>query len=266
MNVISFPALDISLNISPVAFCIGGKEIYWYAIIILVGFLLAVAFCTRSAKKNGINPDYLFDIALYGLVFGIVCARIYYVIFDFETYRHNLLDIFKIWEGGLAIYGGIIGGIITAYAYCRLKKLNIYQMFDIAAPGMLIGQAVGRYGNFFNVEVYGRETSFILGMSINGGAPVHPLFFYESAWNVLGLIILLVLGKYKKAHGQIFYGYILWYSLGRLILEGMRRAEYVLCVPHTAIPVSQLVAVVFIVVSVFMLIRLSCKNIRKEKI
>ena len=260
MNVISFPRLNISLDVSPVAFCIGTKEIYWYALIILAGFLLAVAFCTWSAKKRGINPDHVFDIALYGLVVGIICARIYYVIFDFDSYKDNLLNIFKIWEGGLAIYGGIIGGVVTAYVYCRLKKLNIYEMFDIASPGLLIGQAVGRYGNFFNMEVYGRNTSSLLGMSINGAAPVHPLFFYESAWNVVGLIIIIALRDKKKAHGQVFYGYILWYSLGRLVLEGMRLPEYILYIPGTNIAASQAVAAVLIALSAFMLIKTNRKR------
>ena len=260
MNVISFPKLNISLNISPVAFHIGTKEIYWYALIILAGFLLAVAFCTWSAKKRSINPDHIFDIALYGLVVGIICARIYYVIFDFGSYKDNLLDIFKIWEGGLAIYGGIIGGVLTAYVYCRIKKLNIYEIFDICAPGLLIGQAVGRYGNFFNMEVFGGSTSSVFGMSINGADPVHPLFLYESVWNILGLIIILALRDKKKSHGRVFYGYILWYSLGRLVLEGMRLREYILYVPGTNLAVSQVVAAVLIVVSAFMLIKTNRKR------
>ncbi len=267
MDVIAFPKLGISFNISPVAFHIGPKAIYWYAIIILTGFLLAVGFCMMSAKKRGINPDHVFDIALYGLIVGIVCARIYYVIFDFDSFKDNLLDVFKIWEGGLAIYGGIFGGIITAYVYSRLHKLDVYEIFDIASPGLLIGQAIGRYGNFFNMEVYGRETDFLLGMSINGGVPVHPLFFYESMWNILGLVIIVLLRDRKKAHGQVFYGYLLWYSAGRIILEGMRQSEYILYAVKDKLAISQLVALLLIILSAVMIIRLGLKkNKQKENI
>ena len=256
MNTISFEKLGISLNVNPVAFSVGGKDIYWYAIIILTGFLLGMFFCMYSAKKRNINPEHVYDIALYGLIVGVICARIYYVIFDFKSFKDNLLDIFKIWEGGIAIYGGIIGAILTAYVYSRIKKLNVYEMFDICSPGLLIGQAIGRYGNFFNAEVYGHETDFFLGMSINGGAPVHPLFLYESMWNVLGLIIILCLRDKKKAHGQVFYGYLLWYGAGRLILEGMRQSEYILYAIDGVVGISQIVSALIIIFSSFMIIKL----------
>ena len=265
MNVISFPKLGLSFDVSPVAFSVGSREIYWYAIIILTGFLLAVAFCSWSAKKRNISTDHIFDIGFYGLIVGIICARIYYVIFDLQTYIDNPIKIFKIWEGGLAIYGGIFGGILTALVYCRIRKLNIYEIFDIGAPGLLIGQAVGRYGNFFNMEVYGKQTDFVLGMSINGGAPVHPLFFYESMWNILGLLLIILFRNKTKYHGQIFWGYILWYSCGRIILEGMRQGEYILYTFGGKVAASQLVAGVLIVVSSIMLVRLRLnKKFKKE--
>ena len=256
MNKISFPGLGINLNINPVAITLFGREIYWYAIMILTGFLLGMIFCMRSAKKRGINPDHVYDIALYGLIIGVICARIYYVIFDFKSFKDNLLDIFKIWEGGIAIYGAVIGAVATAYVYSRIKKLNAYEMFDICSPGLLIGQAIGRYGNFFNAEVYGHETDFFLGMSINGGAPVHPLFLYESMWNVLGLVIMLLLRDKKKAHGQVFYGYLLWYGAGRLVLEGMRQSEYILYAVDGVVGISQIVSALIVVFSSFMIIKL----------
>ncbi len=256
MNKISFPKLGINLDVNPVAFSIGSRDIYWYAIIILTGFLLAVWFCMRSAKKRGINPDHVYDVALYGLIIGVICARIYYVLFDLDSFKENPLDIFKVWEGGLAIYGGIIGGVLTALVYCRIKKLCIYEMLDICSPGLLIGQAIGRYGNFFNAEVYGHETDFFLGMSINGGTPVHPLFLYESLWNVLGLVIILLLRDRKKAHGQVFYGYLLWYGAGRLVLEGMRQSEYILYAIDGVIGISQIVSAIIIVVAACLIVRL----------
>lgn len=256
MNKIAFEKLGISLNVNPVAFSVGGKDIYWYAIIILTGFLLGLAFCMYSAKKRNINPDHVYDIAIYGLIVGVICARIYYVIFDFESFKNNLLDIFKIWEGGIAIYGGIIGAVIAGYVYCRKKKLCVYEMFDICAPGLLIGQAIGRYGNFFNAEVYGNVTNSFLGMSINGGPPVHPLFLYESTWNLLGFIIILLLRDKKKAHGQVFYGYLLWYGAGRLVLEGMRWKEYILYAIDGVVGISQIVSALIIIFSSFMMIKL----------
>lgn len=259
MNRISFPKIGLDFNINPVAFHIGSKEVYWYALIILTGFMLAVLFCMRSGKKRGLNPDHIFDIGFYGLIVGIIFARIYYVLFDMKSFE-SFWDIFKIWEGGLAIYGGIIGGVLTAFVYCRIKKLNVYKFFDIASPGLMIGQAVGRYGNFFNAEVYGRETDFFLGMSINGGAPVHPLFFYESLWNLLGLLLVVIFRDRKTVHGQVFYFYLLWYSTGRLLLEGMRQPEYILYAVENVIGISQIVAAVLIVFSVVMLIRITRKR------
>ena len=261
-DVISFPKPGFVFNVNPVAFSIGGKEIYWYALIILTGFLLATGFCMLRAKKQGVNPDHIFDIALYGLIIGIICARIYYVLFDIESFKDNPFDIFKIWEGGLAIYGGIIGGVLTAYIYCRIKKLNILKIFDIACQGLLIGQAIGRYGNFFNTEVYGRETDFFLGMSINGASPVHPLFFYESCWNILGLLLILLFGNKKKADGQIFCFYCFWYSLGRIFLEGMRQPEYILYA-FGNVGISQIVAGIFIIASVVLFLRLKKSDIKE---
>ena len=197
MNNIAFPKLGISLNISPVAFSIGEKQIYWYAIIILTGFLLAILFVVRDCKKYGINPENVWDIATIGLVAGIVGARIYYVLFALNEFD-SIWEVFEIWNGGLAIYGGIIAAFISTAVYCRIRKLNTLKVFDICCPGLFIGQAIGRWGNFVNCEVFGRETSLPWGMSINGASPVHPLFIYESLWNILGLVLLVIFRKHKK--------------------------------------------------------------------
>lgn len=266
-NVISFPKLGLTFNVNQAAFYIGSKPIYWYALIILSGFLIALLFTEKSAKKRGINPENVFDIALYGLIAGIICARIYYVVFDFSSFKDNLWDVFKIWEGGLAIYGGIIGGVLTALVYCRVKKLKTLKIFDIFTPGLLIGQAIGRYGNFFNAEVYGRETSSVFGMSINGAAPVHPLFFYESCWNIIGLIIILLVRDRKKADGQVFFMYTLWYAAGRLVLEGMRQKQYILYA-FSGVGISQLVSAALIVVSIaafFLLGKRQNKSLEDKK-
>lgn len=240
-NVIGFPGLGLELSISRVAFTVFGKEIYWYAICILTGFLSGLAFVSATAKKRGVEPDHIFDIAFWGLIFGLICARLYYCIFDWDSIG-SFWNIFKIWEGGIAIYGSLIGAIGSAYVYCRKKKLNTLQVFDVTVPGLLIGQIIGRWGNFFNVEVYGKETENFLRMSINNGNGVHPLFLYEGIWNLFGLILILIFRDKKKNHGQVFFFYIFWYSFGRLFLEGMRQTEYILYIVPEVLGISQLVA------------------------
>lgn len=264
MNVISFPNLGITMNISPVAFSIGSKPVYWYALIILTGFLLGLLFVYKTCGKRGVNKDNIWDIALIGLVAGIIGARIYYVLFALDEFD-SVADIFKIWNGGLAIYGGIIGAAISAFIYCRIKRLNTAKVFDVCAPGLFIGQAIGRFGNFVNAEVFGGETDNILGMSINGAAPVHPVFLYESVWNILGLMILLTLRDKKKNDGQVFCFYIFWYSLGRLFLEGMRNPAYILYVIPNVLGISQLVAAIFIIASVSVFVYLQLKRPKKNE-
>ena len=249
MNNISFPGLGISLDISPVAFSIGAKPIYWYAIIILAGFLAGLLFVAKDSKKYGLPSENVWDIAIIGLLSGIVCARIYYVLFALDEFE-SFWDIFKIWNGGLAIYGGLIGGIASAAVYCKIKKLDFLNACDVCCCGIFIGQAIGRWGNFVNTEVYGGPTSLPWGMSVNGAPPVHPLFLYESVWNLIGLVIYCILRPKKKANGQLICFYIGWYSLGRLFLEGMRNPEYILYAVPGAVGISQIVAAIGIIIAV----------------
>ncbi len=253
-NLISFPKLGISLDISPVAFSIGTKDIYWYALIILFGFLMGILLVSLDSDKRGLAKDNVLDIALYGIVSGIICARIYYVLFALDEFRNDWLSVFYIWEGGIAIYGGIIGAVISTLIYCKAKKLNIPNTLDVCCVGLLLGQSIGRWGNFVNCEVYGRATDFILGMSISGRAPVHPLFLYESVWSFIGVVLLCILRNKKTRNGQIFCGYILWYSIGRLALEGMRDTEYILYAIPDVLGISQLVAGILIVLSIIGLV------------
>ncbi len=248
-NVIGFPGLGLVFNINRVAFTVFGKEIYWYAICILTGFLVGMGFVSATAKKRGVSPDDIFDIAFWGLIFGLISARIYYCIFDWDSIG-SFWNVFKIWEGGIAIYGALIGAIASAYVYCRRKKLNTLKVFDVTVPGLLIGQIIGRWGNFFNVEVYGRETDSLLRMTINGKSGVHPLFLYEGLWNLAGLILILLFRDKKNSHGQVFFFYIFWYSLGRLFLEGMRQTEFILYVIPDVLGISQLVAFLGIVLGI----------------
>ena len=249
-NIITFPKLGFSLNLSPVAFTVGTKEVYWYALIILFGFLMGIFLVSFDSEKRGLSKDNVLDIALWGMVSGVICARIYYVLFSLDEFRGDWLGIFRIWEGGIAIYGAIIGAVLSTFIYCKKKKLNIFNTFDVCCIGLLLGQAIGRWGNFTNCEVFGRPTDFFLGMSINGNTPVHPLFFYESMWSFAGVILLAILRNKKKKNGQIFFEYVLWYSVGRLVLEGMRDTRYILYVIPDVLGISQLVAALLIILSV----------------
>ncbi len=240
-NMIGFPALGLEFEINRVAFTVFGREIYWYALCILTGYLGGLIFVYLTSKKRGVDPDHILDISFWGLIFGIICARIYYCIFDWGSIG-SFQNIFKIWEGGIAIYGALIGAVGSTYIYCKIKKLNTLKVFDVAIPGVLIGQIIGRWGNFFNVEVYGKETDSFLRMTINGGNGVHPLFLYEGLWNLVGLILILVFRDRKKAVGQVFFFYVFWYGLGRLFLEGMRQTEYILYAIPNILGISQIVA------------------------
>ncbi len=246
VNIIGFPGLGVELEVHRVAFSVFGKDIYMYALCILSGFLLGLLLVGATCKKRGVSTDSVFDICTWGLLSGIVCARIYYCIFDWESIG-SFWDIFKIWEGGIAIYGGLIGAILSTYIYCRKNKLDALKVFDVCIPGVLVGQIIGRWGNFFNAEVYGRETDSFLRMTINGGASVHPLFLYEGIWNLIGLVLILIFRDRKKSHGQVFFFYILWYGLGRLFLEGMRQSEFILYVIPGVLGISQVVAFLGIV-------------------
>ena len=264
MNNISFPSLGLDMNINPVALSLGIREIYWYALIILTGFLLGVSFVYFTCTKRGVKKEHVWDIAMIGLVAGIFCARIYYVLFALDEFKDNWSDIFRIWNGGLAIYGGIIGAVISTAIYCRINKLNIKNVFDVCCPGLFIGQAIGRFGNFVNAEVYGRTTSLPWGMSINGSSPVHPLFLYESLWNVIGLILLIIFRDKKTADGQVFCFYIFWYSLGRFFLEGMRDTTYVLYLIPGKIAVSQAFALILVIASAVAFVLLT-KGAKKQQ-
>lgn len=226
MNKVGFLGLGIEMfEINPVAFTLFGKEVYWYGIIIALGFITAILVCSSLAEKSGLTKDNIYDIVLWATVPAIICARIYYVIFNFSSYKNNLWDIFKIWEGGIAIYGAIIGAVLTAYLYCKIKKLDVKKTFDVACIGVIIGQIIGRWGNFVNVEAYGSETTLLWRMAIEQGSKiieVHPTFLYESLWNLVVLAIMLIIFFNKKFDGEVFATYIFGYGAGRAVIEGLR--------------------------------------------
>lgn len=222
----------IDLKFSDVAFTIpigSGWDIYWYGICISLGFLLAVIYCYNRAKKFDINLDNLTDVVLVTTPVAILCARLYYIIFYTGNLKINSIGDFFGFSGksgisGLAIYGGVIGAAVCGFLMCKIKKVNILDAFDLAASGFLIGQAVGRWGNFFNQEAYGSYTnSEFWGMTnqyIDGN--VHPCFLYESVWCILGFVLLHFLGNKRKFKGQLCLTYGVWYGFGRMIIEGLR--------------------------------------------
>lgn len=256
VNNIAFPGLGLSFDIDRVAFYIGSKPIYWYGILIAAGFAIALLHLMAVGRKRGIKSDNIYDIAIYGLIFGIIGARIYYIIFDFDSVRGNILNIFAVWKGGLAIYGGIIGGVISTFVYCRKKNIPFFEMSDLFVRGLFIGQAVGRWGNFFNTEVYGRKTDIFCRMSINGADGVHPLFLYESLWNIIGFLLLIVFdSKLRRHRGESTCFYAIWYGIGRIVIESMRDNRFILYLIGP-IGISHVVSAVLIIAGIVFMYRL----------
>ena len=240
---ISFPFLGDWSICPPNSFVLFGHTFYWYGVIIACGFLLAVAYGYHRCREFGITQDDLTDALLFAVPLAIVGARIYYVVF-FGHYD-NFWDMCKIWEGGLAIYGGVIAAVITVFVVCRVKKISARALLDTVAFGFLIGQSIGRWGNFMNREAYGYETDVFcrMGLTLNGNTIyVHPTFLYESLWNALGFIGLHIVSKktVRKFDGQFFLYYIGWYGLGRVWIEGLRTDS--LYIGSTGLRVSQLLA------------------------
>ena len=228
MSTITFPALGLELN-PPRGFTIPGTDftIYFYGVIIAVGLLLAVIYACRRSKQFGIKEDDLLDGVLWIVPLAIICARLYYCIFEWDMYKDDPISILYIWKGGLAIYGGVIGAAIGIVIFCLIKKVKLPAVLDLVAISFLIGQAIGRWGNFFNREAFGAPTEFFLKMGLlnsTNGITVyyHPTFLYESVWNGAGFVLLHLLSKHRKYDGQIALGYAAWYGLGRTFIEGLR--------------------------------------------
>ncbi len=245
MNTVTFPGLGLEFHLNRVAFRLFGHPIYWYGIIIALGFLLAVWFCCRRAPKFGVTADSLIDMLLCAVPLAILGARAYYVItalsrntgeFRTDSGGVDWAATVRIWDGGLAIYGGIIAAVLTVVVFCKVRKERIGPYLDLGAFGLLIGQAVGRWGNFVNVEAFGYETTLPWRMGVervfdsNTGAllgyqEVHPTFLYESLWNLVGLVLMIWIVKkgWRRFEGQMFLTYLAWYGVGRGWIEGLRR-------------------------------------------
>lgn len=276
MNTLTFPGLGFEFHLNPVAFTVFGKDIYWYGIIIAVGFVLAVLYGCRKASPFGVDQDKLLDLLFFAVPAALIGARAYYVIFYLDQYidangRFDWGEAIAIWDGGLAIYGGLIAAILTAVIYCLIRKQPFWSYTDCASYGFLIGQMIGRWGNFVNIEAYGGVTDLpwrmcspviadwlylrkglidadVYQQILDGTLGVHPTFLYESLWNLLGLVILILLyRKGRKFDGQVFLSYVIWYGVGRAVIEGLRSDS--LYFFNTGLRTSQMVGIISAVVA-----------------
>ncbi len=293
MSYLSFPGLGIEeFQIDKIAFTVFGRDSAWYGILITCGMILSV-ICAMFylSKVDKISSDDLIDLAFFVIIFGVLGARLYYVAFTWNEFNYvatgggffeNLWDTFyniiAIWEGGLAIYGGVIAGLITAFIFAKVKKIKFLKIFDLLAPSVWIGQIIGRWGNFMNIEAYGSTTTLpwrmcspkiaaelyykkqIIDLTtyeaiLDGTVGVHPTFFYESLWNLIALIVVLSLYRKKKFDGQIFSTYLIWYGFGRMLIEGLR-TDSLMIGPFR---ISQLVGLASFLIGVVLMIIFATK-------
>lgn len=274
-RMIDFPNIGIHLSSVGDHITVFGFEIAYYGIIIGCGILAGIFIAAAEAKRTGQNPENYFDLAIYAVIFSIIGARIYYVAFSWDMYKDDIKSVFNIRQGGLAIYGGIIAAIITVLIFAKIKKLSAPLIFDTAGLGLVAGQMIGRWGNFFNREAFGEYTNGITAMRLPVDAvrgsdittlmkehmetidgvtyvQVHPTFFYESLWCLMVLILMLLYRKHKKFDGEVFLIYLMGYGAGRFWIEGLRTDQLLL--PGIGLPVSQMLAGILVIVSLFLII------------
>ena len=278
MVTIAFPGLGIEpFTINKIAFTVpifGGVEVRWYGLIITFGIILAFMYAWYRSKQERVAIDDLLDIAIYAVIFAVIGARIYYVLFDIigngagDNYR-SFIDYIAIWRGGIAIYGAIIGGALSIYVVCKCKKIKWQRVFDMVSPGVMIGQILGRWGNFFNGEAFGgvpQEGTFLYRFRMEvaqdywySGVTAHPTFFYESFWNLIGFLIINAIYKKKRFDGEVFLWYITWYGFGRMLVEGLRTDSLWL----GRIRISQLVGALCFVVGLALTLIFHIKAVKK---
>lgn len=276
-QIISFPGLGIGeIALNRVAFTLFGHPIYWYGIIIAAAFILGIAYVLGRAKTFGLDSDHVIDVLIVTVIGSIVGARLYYVIFAWDQYKDDLAGIFKIWEGGIAIYGGILAGVAVGWFACRWRKVRFLPMADATVGGVILGQAIGRWGNFINVEAFGGNTTLPWGMAgapiqnylayhqaalqqqgmqIDPMAPVHPTFFYESVWCLLGFLFIAWYTRRRKFDGEVSLIYLAWYGFGRMFIEGLRTDSLM----WGDVRVSQWLAVILVLASLLILLYMRSK-------
>ena len=286
MNVtdISFPNLGIYLKDVPKSFSVFGFDIAFYGLIIGVGVLLGILLAAHVAKISGMDPDLVWDFAIYAVIFSVIGARLYYVAFEWDYYKDDLLSIFNTRNGGMAIYGAVIAAFLTLFVYCKIKKISPFLLGDCGVMGLILGQAVGRWGNFMNREVFGGYTDNLLAMRLPVDAvrgrditaelaatiadgtnyiQVHPTFLYESIWNLMILVLMFLYRKHKKFNGEICLLYLAGYGLGRFIIEGIRTDR--LFIPGTEIAVSQALSLCLVIFAVAADVIIRVRLNRKQK-
>lgn len=284
LGAISFPNLNITIESLPKSISLFGRfDIAFYGLIVGLGIVMGYMVAAFQAKRTGQDKEMYLDFALYAVVVSIIGARLYYVVFSWDKYKDNLFQIFNLRAGGLAIYGGVIGGILSALVYSKIKKVSFFLMADTACAGLITGQIIGRWGNFFNREAFGGYTDSLFAMRLStydvsqdaitkemlmaaeeggyiGFIQVHPTFLYESAWNLIILLIILLYTNHKKFEGELFFIYLGGYGFGRMFIEGLRTDQ--LLIGSTGIAVSQVLGTVLFAVSALVIIakRLTLKK------
>jgi phosphatidylglycerol:prolipoprotein diacylglycerol transferase len=259
--------------IDPVALSLGPIQIHWYGVIIGVGIALALFLAMREGERRGLHKDIFPDLMLWAIPIAIISARIYYVAFEWDYYSQNPGDIIKIWNGGIAIHGALIGSVITAIVFSRKRNISFWKLADIAAPSIIIGQAIGRWGNFINQEAHGGEVTrsfleglflpeFIINQMYIDGTYYHPTFLYESIWNLLGFILLMSLRRVNLRQGEIFLSYVIWYSIGRFFVEGMRTDSLMLT---ESLRIAQTISIALIVIAVALFVYRRVKGYAKVR-
>ncbi|RXZ01921.1 prolipoprotein diacylglyceryl transferase [Fictibacillus sp. S7] len=256
--------MDSSIQpIDRVAFELGPITVYWYGVIIGLGALLGLWIAVRESEKRGLGKDTFVDVVMWAVPIAIICARIYYVLFEWDFYSKHPGKIIAIWEGGIAIHGALIGSFLTAYIFSRARGISFWKLADIAAPSIILGQGIGRWGNFMNQEAHGREVSrsflentlhlpdFIVNQMYINGVYYHPTFLYESLWDLAGFVILMLLRRVNLKRGELFFSYVIWYSIGRYFVEGMRTDSLMLT---SNLRIAQVISLVLIALSIILIV------------
>lgn len=248
--------------LNPIAFTLGPIQVHWYGIIIGSGLALALYLAIREGNKRGLPKETFADLMIWAIPIAIICARIYYVLFEWGYYSKHLSEAPKIWHGGIAIHGAIIGGVLTVFFFARSKGISFWKITDIAAPSLILGQAIGRWGNFMNQEAHGGPVSraflenlhlpkFIINQMYISGTYYHPTFLYESVWDFVGFILLVLLRRVNLRRGELFLSYLIWYSIGRFFIEGMRTDSLMLT---STLRMAQMISIALVVVAIAILI------------
>jgi phosphatidylglycerol:prolipoprotein diacylglycerol transferase len=259
--------------LNPIAFTLGPIQVHWYGIIIGSGLALALFLAIREANKRGLPKDTFADLMLWAIPIAIISARIYYVIFEWKYYAHHPGEMIQIWHGGIAIHGALIGSVITTYVFAKKRGIPFWKITDIAAPSLILGQAIGRWGNFMNQEAHGREVTrqflenlhlpnFIINQMYINGTYYHPTFLYESLWDFAGFILLISLRFVNLRRGELFLSYVIWYSIGRFFVEGMRTDSLMLT---SSLRMAQAISIVLIIGAIIVIVYRRQKGLSDER-